>query len=972
MEEDKIKISGEDNKIEIEDGEKIEIKGDDNIIKIKDSEQVEIEGDDNVVEIGEKKDIKESFKDVKESFKDVKSGFKSALNFFQQKKVLNILIISLLILILIGSTWIRLQNLPLLVDSTTGEYIPLALDPFYFLRVAETMIEGDLPDYDVMKHSSLPMGFTQEILPRAVVFLYKIISPLSENITLRFVDVISPVIFFTLGLLVFFFLIFVLTKSKWIAILSSLFLAIIPSYLYRTLAGFSDHESIGMFAFFAAMLIFSLALIYLDKEKNRNNLKKIVFWGVLTGIATAFTFAAWGGIVKFLFMIIPASFFIFWLVRCKNTSEKNLLNLIWLYLIWIVSTVLFGMLFGYGLSALFGTLLGTAGLLSLFVPVFMIVDYFLIQNDGKIKSFNKKYRQAYSFGIAIVLGILFLIIRGESVFQMIGGVWNALLHPFGRGRVGLTVAENAQPYLVDWINQTGKVFFWMFITGLVFIGIEIGKKIKLKKERNLFVLFWIIMFSGILFSRISEAHLLNGLSFISQAFYILGLLVFVYYTARLYFNNKIKISPGLIIISVWMFFMVISVRSAIRFFFALTPFVCFSASFFVIKSFEYLKKNKDELLKILLIIILILGLIGAVYSLNGFYKASKDQAKYTGPSANVQWQNAMSWVRENTPKKSVFAHWWDYGYWVQSLGKRPTIADGGHFQGGYRDHMIGRYILTTPKPETALSFMKSNDVSYLLIDPTDLGKYAAYSKIGSDEEWDRFAYMNTFISEESQIQETSSGTIRVYQGGIGVDEDIIYGVNDSKIFIPGPIYNEVGSPSYKSFVGGVILESLESEGNLILKQPEAVFMYNNEQIKIPLKYAYFNGKVQDFGEGLDAVFFVFPKLYGEGQGVLVNNLGAGLYLSPKVSKSLFAQLYLMNDVFNNYETIKLAHSEDDSVVKSLKMQGIDLGEFVYYQEVRGPIKIWDVKKVPENILVKEEFLRRAGEYAEFDDLKFID
>ncbi len=46
------------------------------------------------------------------------------------------------------------------------------------------------------------------------------------------------------------------------------------------------------------------------------------------------------------------------------------------------------------------------------------------------------------------------------------------------------------------------------------------------------------MFSGILFSRISEAHLLNGLNFISQAFYIVGLLVFTGYTAKLYFNNK--------------------------------------------------------------------------------------------------------------------------------------------------------------------------------------------------------------------------------------------------------------------------------------------------------------------------------------------------------------------------------------------------------------------------------------------------
>jgi len=39
----------------------------------------------------------------------------------------------------------------------------------------------------------------------------------------------------------------------------------------------------------------------------------------------------------------------------------------------------------------------------------------------------------------------------------------------------------------------------------------------------------------------------------------------------------------------------------------------------------------------------------------------------------------MSWVRENTNPGEVFVHWWDYGYWVEYLGERPTLADGGHF-----------------------------------------------------------------------------------------------------------------------------------------------------------------------------------------------------------------------------------------------------------------------------------------------------
>jgi len=35
----------------------------------------------------------------------------------------------------------------------------------------------------------------------------------------------------------------------------------------------------------------------------------------------------------------------------------------------------------------------------------------------------------------------------------------------------------------------------------------------------------------------------------------------------------------------------------------------------------------------------------------------------------------MRWVNENTPKDAVIAAWWDYGYWISTLGERKTLAD---------------------------------------------------------------------------------------------------------------------------------------------------------------------------------------------------------------------------------------------------------------------------------------------------------
>ena len=39
------------------------------------------------------------------------------------------------------------------------------------------------------------------------------------------------------------------------------------------------------------------------------------------------------------------------------------------------------------------------------------------------------------------------------------------------------------------------------------------------------------------------------------------------------------------------------------------------------------------------------------------------------------WPEAMKWVKENTPKDAVIASWWDYGYWISTLGERTTLAD---------------------------------------------------------------------------------------------------------------------------------------------------------------------------------------------------------------------------------------------------------------------------------------------------------
>jgi asparagine N-glycosylation enzyme membrane subunit Stt3 len=904
-----------------------------------------------------------------EKFEKIKKEVSKNLAFLNNKKFIYIALGILLLAIIIFGFMIRIQNLDLLKDQTTGNTIPLALDPFYFLRVSELIIEtnGNLPLDDNMRNPALQVGFTKELTPRATVFLYKIMSKFSD-LTLQDVNVLSPSIFFIFGIIGFFFLILVLTKSKLAAILGAFFLSIAPPYLYRTLAGFSDHESIGMFVFFFAVLFFVLGLNELDKKSTRGLGKPLLF-GALTGFATMFTLAAWGGITKFIFMIFPLSFLLIWLVKFQNQEifqEKKAQRHLVFFFSWIIFIMLSSFLLSYyPLSKVINAIIAPSALITPFLAVFLISDYLILKYKNKIKInfINKdkleKYRIVFSFIIGLIISIFGLRIVGVDVFGFLGGLVGTLIQPFGTGRVGETVAENAQPFLTDWMSQLGKMFFWTFILGMILVGIDISKGIGKKKNKVVFSIIWILMIFGVVFSRISSGSVLNGNNFISKFIYFGSLLLFIGYFIRLYFNDKLKIKSKTLFIASWLLFMIIAGKGAIRMLFLITPFIVFMAAYAVHKLIMYSRENKDELVKTLFIILTVALIIGFIFTSINFVKAINNQSKNTGPSANYQWQEAMSWVRENTNPGDLFVHWWDYGYWVQYLGQRPTVTDGGHVN-AFWDHLIGRYLLTTPYPETALSFMKAQNASYLLIDQTDLGKYGAYSRIGSgiDETAnDRYSWIPVMVSDPSKTQETRNGTIIIYQGGSMIEEDLVYNKNGTELFFPGG----------KTGVAGVIA-TRNTAGEFT--DVQVVLVYNGQQTYLPIKAVYYNGILKEFEEGINATIRIIPRVTQTNQGgIQMDPAGAAIYLSERTRNSLFAKLYLMNDPLNEYPGVELAHREHDYVVSSLNAQGANLGEFVYFQGFRGPIKIWKVEH-QENIIAREEFIRASGEFAEFDDLEF--
>ena len=885
---------------------------------------------------------------MSEEIKEKKSNEKSDtftfnLDFLKNKKFQISLIILILLATLFVGVVIRTLDVPHLIDHTNGKYVPLALDPFYWLRVAQTIVahNGTLPAFDTMRSSYLNVTWTPEILPKTIIFIWHVSKIFNHNMTLRHADVLYPVIAFIFSLLAFFFLIFYLTRNWWMALISAIMLAFVPPYLYRSMAGFADHDILGMFAFFMALLFFAIGMNHLKKKKTKQS--GPIIYGLLTGFLMFFSVASWGGIAKFSFLIIPLAFLLDWIIN-KEDRHKNYL---YYYTSLIVGAVISIFVFGYPFMQTIKTyLFGTTTIFTTFDLGFIFVSYFL----PKIKFVKEKY-QKYNYlisaGTVVVLGAVFYHIFIGNIFSLISRLFIILIHPFGVGRVTKTVAENASTYVTDLVSQIGKTTFYLFLFGLLMLGINISTEIKKKKYRKLFSISFILFSLGILYSSFSPNSILNGNSGLSKVFVILAFLFLGFSSLYIYFKSEWKINVNLIIIFTWAVPMLLALRGAQRLNFLAVPFVAFMAIYSLFEFYKRAGMSKDEtarifskILALILIVLLIIGLVG-------YYKSDKVQSKNQSPSYNLFWQKAMAWVRNNTSPDSIFLHWWDYGYWVQTGGHRPTIADGG-YHGDYLVHNIGRYVLTTPIPATAKSYMKTMNASYLLIDPSDIGKYSAYSSIGNAANTsDRASWLLTLTSSPSKTQETRNQTIRLYQGTIPMDEDIFYNQNGKQIFLP----------EGKSYLIGVFLPK-EHNGNY--SQPLGVYFYNGKQYQIPIEKLFINGELLDFHKGINATAYIYPNIYTSNKGQQLDPTGALMYLSQKTQNSLIAQLYLMGDPKNEYPELKVAHKE-----------GYYPFPF-YYGGFQGPLTIYSINRtMMTNINKNPGFLKTHITYGEYDNFSFV-
>ena len=76
------------------------------------------------------------------------------------------------------------------------------------------------------------------------------------------------------------------------------------------------------------------------------------------------------------------------------------------------------------------------------------------------------------------------------------------------------------------------------------------------------------------------------------------------------------------------------------------------------------------------------------------------------------WIDALSWIKNSTAPDAVIASWWDYGYWISTVGERASLADNWTGDNTRIERLADMFI---SEPDDAWRDLRDMDADYVLV-----------------------------------------------------------------------------------------------------------------------------------------------------------------------------------------------------------------------------------------------------------------
>ena len=394
-------------------------------------------------------------------------------------------------------------------------------------------------------------------------------------------------------------------------LLSALFFSVSLPLILRGTIGWFKSEPLGLF-------FGLLAIYFLLSGINSKNKTIAIAKLIAAGIIVPLSISAWGGSQ---FFIIPIGIFFLTLPFVRSDHK---------FIIWAIplfTSIVF--LVSLNFERLSSNFIFGLGGASLIIPTIFIIVCIFIQSKSNE---TKKTRNGLLFLASIlIIGTSVLIINADTNFLPLPSYrYLNAINPFLATSIPLvdSVAEHA--------STTIQQSFFFHSVLMIFAGLGIWLIVKNHQIKN-------------------SGFIKNDMILFSLIFGLIGI-----YVSSAFVRLEVFASLSLIILS--SLGLSVLVKE-------------------ILNNTER-KKFKNLIIKFSFLVgIIILLVIPLSFPSNGnWVTAAKAPPTILNggtayPVSTNDWLESMEWIKNNTPKDAVIASWWDYGYWISTLGERATIAD---------------------------------------------------------------------------------------------------------------------------------------------------------------------------------------------------------------------------------------------------------------------------------------------------------
>jgi len=410
--------------------------------------------------------------------------------------------------------------------------------------------------------------------------------------------------------------------------------------------------SIGWFKSEPLGIFYGLLGLYLFLSAIRSENKKVAASKIIFGgVIMTFGMASWGGNQ---FFVIPIGLFILALPFLKKDHKF----LLWSVPLFVgIFLLISGSFERPGLSFVLGL-----GGLSLLIPTVFLVTSILVQKISKDK--NKIRNSLFLLISIIVVGSFLMVLNDELDLQLMPSFrYLNAMNPF------LTTVDPLVDSVAEHQSTSITISFLLHSVWMIFAGIGV----------------WFI-----LSKKISQSFIKNDMKVFVLIIGISGV-----YVSSSFIRLEVFASISLIILS--------SIALSIL-----------SKNIFKIKFFG----KRNNLFKIsYVIIIAFLFTLPLVFPENNNWisNGSSPPIIFTGATSNpptTDWLETLEWIKLNIPENAVIASWWDYGYWIQTLGERTTLIDNATLSTWQIENMAKMFLST---PVDSWNMLKEMDADYVLI-----------------------------------------------------------------------------------------------------------------------------------------------------------------------------------------------------------------------------------------------------------------